>query len=277
MKTQNTFQENYEHILMSKNEKSFVAEGGILKTRKMNQQEEMWARNFEAYDRALLRSDIVTAKEIFQVIRGRAPTPQEVTKMNEQVQSAQRASFSKAKAQNAKNARKNRGLRKRSDAYDSSDWLKNPESYLDQETNDIVEKGVTSDPSDGIIDAIDQSKLKSHRSLEKLIEDAKLSKEAKELLEAKAQGFTYVATVYTFHGRQYMNLNYVLKSPNGQLWVQDQHDRLATMELYLKRETSDSFATHCEIFHPASEVQIWVFKAGAKSNIEGKAVQYEGV
>ena len=123
---------------------------------------------------------------------------------------------------------------------------------------------------------IDLAKSKG-RSLEKLIEDAKLSKEAQEVLKEKAQTFSYGATVYTFHGRQYMNLNYVLVAQDGTEWVQDQHGRLARLALYLKRETSDSFATHCEIYYPGQSAQIWIFEAAKRSNIEGKAIQWKAM
>lgn len=127
-------------------------------------------------------------------------------------------------------------------------------------------------PEDGMIEAIDHA-AKKNRSLEKLIEDAKLSKEAKELLEAKTQRFEYAATTYSKHANLILDMNFILRAPNGVLWVQDQHGRLQTMELYLKRRTSESVITHAEVSFPETVLQVWVFKPGAKSNIEGKAVK----
>jgi hypothetical protein len=190
------------------------------------------------------------------------------------------------------------GIRKpKSNMYDSSDYVRvmrgpvdedalgiepayNKEEVYDQAFGPILKEtnpdnvAVMVNPEDGMIDAIGLAKSKG-RSLEKLIEDAKLSKEAQELLLAKAQKLTYSAMVYTFHGRQYMNLNYIRIAPDGSEWVVDQHKRLVRLSLYLKRETSDSFATHCEIWRPgASKPEVWVFQAGHRSDVEGKAVCY---
>jgi hypothetical protein len=128
-------------------------------------------------------------------------------------------------------------------------------------------------PEDGMIEAIDLTRSK-HRSLEKLIEDAKLSKEAKTNLIELTQAFTYEAMTYTMHGNEYMNLNYVLRGVNGSLYVQDQHDRVQTLALYLKRHTEDSYATHANIYWPDGLRDVWVFQRGPRSNIEGKAVLY---
>jgi hypothetical protein len=135
------------------------------------------------------------------------------------------------------------------------------------------ETAVMINPEDGIIEAIDQARSKN-RSLEKLIEDAKLSKEAKEDLLARTQTMTYTGMTYTLHGTQFMNLNYVLQARNGQLYVQDQHDRIQTLALYLKRHTADSYATHAIVSYPSQPLQTWVFKAGHRSNVEGSAIQW---
>ena len=136
------------------------------------------------------------------------------------------------------------------------------------------EKGITLSPEDGYIAAIDAARVKGNRSLEKLIEDAKLSKEAKEDLLARTQTMTYTGMTYTLHGTQFMNLNYVLQARNGQLYVQDQHDRIQTLALYLKRHTADSYATHAIVSYPSQPLQTWVFKAGHRSNVEGSAIQW---
>jgi hypothetical protein len=130
-------------------------------------------------------------------------------------------------------------------------------------------------PEDGMIEAIDHA-AKKNRSLEKLVMDAKLSKEATELLNAKMQTMTYAATTYSKHANLILDMNFILKAPNGQLWVIDQHNRLQTMALYLKRRTSESIVTHAEVSYPGL-LQNWVFLKGKRSDIEGKAVQYEGV
>jgi len=133
---------------------------------------------------------------------------------------------------------------------------------------------MTVNPEDGLINAIDAARAKGNRSLEKLIEDAKLSKEAKEDLLARTQTMTYTGMTYTLHGTEFMNLNYVLQARNGQLYVQDQHDRIQTLALYLKRHTADSYATHAIVSYPSQPIQTWVFKAGHRSNVEGSAIQW---
>jgi len=136
------------------------------------------------------------------------------------------------------------------------------------------ETAVMINPEDGMIAAIDAARAKGNRSLEKLIEDAKLSKEAKEDLLARTQTMTYTGMTYTLHGTQFMNLNYILQARNGQLYVQDQHDRIQTLALYLKRHTADSYATHAIVSYPSQPIQTWVFKAGHRSNVEGSAIQW---
>ena len=137
------------------------------------------------------------------------------------------------------------------------------------------ETAVMLNPEDGMIEAIDHA-AKKNRSLEKLVLDAKLSKEAKELLDAKMQTMTYAATTYSKHANLILDMNFILKAPNGQLWVIDQHNRLQTMALYLKRRTSESIVTHAEVSYPGL-LQNWVFLKGKRSDIEGKAVQYEAL
>jgi hypothetical protein len=137
------------------------------------------------------------------------------------------------------------------------------------------ETAVMVNPEDGMIEAIDQARSKN-RSLEKLVMDAKLSKEAKELLAAKAQAMVYEATTYSKHANLILDMNFIYRAPNGQLWVTDQHGRLQTLALYLKRRTSESIVTHAEVSYP-SLLQNWVFQKGKRSDIEGKAVQYEAL
>jgi hypothetical protein len=158
--------------------------------------------------------------------------------------------------------------------YDVIDFKMNNGHKWDDNEGELVEQGVCIDPTEVLTEAINESQLKKC-SLERLVEDYKLSKIAKADLLERTQKMTYAATTYTFHGTQYMNLNYILKGVNGQLYVQDQHDRIQSMELYLKRQTSDSFATHAEVWYPGQPGTTWIFQPGPKSNIEGKAVQYE--
>lgn len=158
--------------------------------------------------------------------------------------------------------------------YGEIDFRMNNGYKWDDDEGELVEQGVCIDPTEVLTEAINESQVKKC-SLERLVEDYKLSKIAKADLLARTQKMTYEAMTYTFHGRQYMNLNYILKGVNGQLYVQDQHDRIQSLELYLTRHTNDSYATHAEVWYPGQAGQTWVYKAGAKSNIEGKAVQYE--
>lgn len=181
--------------------------------------------------------------------------------------------------------------------YDSSDYLRVKRGPVDQDDLGVepafnkeeiydlafgaIKKETSPDntavmlnPEDGMIEAIDHA-AKKNRSLEKLVMDAKLSKEATELLKAKMQTMTYAASTYSKHANLILDMNFVLKAPNGQLWVIDQHDRLQTLALYLKRRTSESIVTHAEVSYPGLLLQNWVFKRGARSDIEGKAVQYE--
>ena len=137
------------------------------------------------------------------------------------------------------------------------------------------ETAVMLNPEDGMIEAIDHAAKKA-RSLEKLIEDAKLSKEAKDALRAKTQGFVYAGSTYSKHANLILDMNYILKGQDGLLWVQDQHGRLQSLALYLKRRTSESIITHAETSYPEL-LEIWVFKRGPRSDIEGKAVKYETV
>ena len=296
---QSTFKENYEHVLMNEREKKFVAAGGELKVAKMNENEEAWARAFEELLYAEQRGKIHDAVDAFVKLTNRAPKEAEVAQINANIQMAisSNPTRAEAKAKDNKKRGMSRGIRApKSNMYDASDYVRvlrgvvneedlgveaacSKEEVYDQafgikkETNpDNV--SVMVNPEDGMIDAIDLAKSKG-RSLEKLIEDAKLSKEAKEVLKEKAQTFSYGATAYTFHGRQYMNLNYVLVAQDGTEWVQDQHGRLARLALYLKRETSDSFATHSEIYYPGQSAQIWIFEAAKRSNIEGTAKRWE--
>ena len=313
---QSTFKENYEHVLMNEREKKFVAAGGKLTVAKMNEDEEAWARAFEELLYAEQRGKIHDAVDAFVKLTSRAPKEAEVAKINANIQMAisSNPTRAEAKAKDNKKRGMSRGIRApKSSMYDASDYVRvmpgkvNKDdlgfeaAYSKDEITQVfesddghvehaklerfikVEAGLNPDetsvmvnPEDGMIDAIDLAKSKG-RSLEKLIEDAKLSKEAQEVLKEKAQTFSYGATVYTFHGRQYMNLNYVLVAQDGSEWVQDQHGRLARLALYLKRETSDSFATHCEIYYPDTPVQVWIFEAAKRSNIEGKAIQWKAM
>lgn len=240
----------------------------------------------EAVD-ALLGVDTVPTDKFVQDMRDRR-----IAAMNNNPQRAESMAITDGKRNTTNNKRNTQNV------YDSSDYVRVMRGPVDQDdlgselafTKDEVydiaygvkketnpdNTAVTVNPEDGIIEAIDQSRSKS-RSLEKLIEDAKLSKEAKENLLAITQKFEYAAMTYTFHGTQYMNLNYILKGANGLLYVQDQHDRIQSMELYLKRHTEDSFATHAEVYWPEGAKETWVYQKGPRSNIEGKAVKYEGV
>jgi hypothetical protein len=167
-----------------------------------------------------------------------------------------------------------KGLRKpKSNMYDRYDHKKDNGTTLDDDGVE-TERGIATNPEENLVEAINESQLKKC-SLERLVEDYKLSKIAKAELLARTQKMTYEAMTYTFHGTQYMNLNYILKGANGQLYVQDQHDRIQSMQLYLKRQTEDSFATHAEVWYPGRVGEAWVFQPGPKSNIEGKAVKYE--
>jgi len=136
------------------------------------------------------------------------------------------------------------------------------------------ETAVMLNPEDGIIEAIDFA-AKKNRSLEKLVMDAKLSKEALELLTAKLQQMTYAATTYSKHANLILDMNFIVRAPNGVLWVLDQHERLQTLALYLKRRTSESIISHAEVSFPGCPLQVWTYQLGARSNIEGKAVRHE--
>jgi hypothetical protein len=294
--------ENYENIKLTKQQierasdtSSKVQEG------KMTVAEQQWAESFEELLYAEQRGKIHDAVDAFEKLTGRAPRQAEIAKINANIQTAITSNPTRASKDDIHNKKRgqNQGIRApKSNMYDSSDYVRVMRGPVDQDDLGIepayskdevydqafkIEKETNPDnvavmvnPEDGMIEAIDQARSKS-RSLEKLIEDAKLSKEAKANLLSLAQKFSYKAMTYTMHGTQYMNLNYILVGADGQLYVQDQHDRIQTLALYLKRHTEDSFATHAEVYYPDGTKEIWIFQPGVRSNIEGKAVKYETV
>lgn len=267
---------------------------------RMTKEERDWLIAFEVSEYEAERGHISEAVDALLDL-GVVPNDQYVENMRERRETARRTNPQSAETMNAQDRKQNnyQGVRApKSNMYDSSDFVRVMRGPVDQDDLGIepayskdevydqafkIEKETNPDnvavmvnPEDGMIEAIDQARSKS-RSLEKLIEDAKLSKEAKANLLNMAQKFTYEAMTYTMHGTQYMNLNYILKGVNGVLMVQDQHDRIQTLELYLKRCTEDSFATHAEIYHPNGTKETWVYKKGPRANIEGKAVKYEAL
>lgn len=265
--------ENYAHILKTENDHKFEELGGVLKTRKMNDYEEAWVRSFEELERSIRRGRedlaIQTLKDLTMSEHSKTLHTQIIRECADKERANPLNAAAKLKAQ--RKYKGYLGVKKSTlNPYDPLDMQRDNGSILCEDGEEI-ERGITISPEDGILEAIDQAKSKN-RNLEKLIEDAKLSKEAKEDLAVRTQSFDYAAMLYVFHGRQYMSLNYILKTPNGKLWVQDQHERLCTLDLYLKRETNDSFATHCEVYFPAGTKQVWIHQAGKRSNIEGKAV-----
>lgn len=262
---QNTFSENYGHIKHI-----------------MTVQERNWARAFEKCERGIHLGHIEMVFDALGMMEGRylliceEESACKKLRLNEHIQSALRGNPTRAEA-NAKHNKKrgqNRGIRKpKSNMYEAYDWQRDNGKTLDDDGEE-VERGIATNPEENLAEAIHESQVRKC-SLERLVEDYKLSKIAKADLLARTQKMTYEAMTYTFHGTQYMNLNYVLKGVNGHLYVQDQHDRIQPLELYLKRSTEDSFATHAEVWYPGQPGETWIFQPGAKSNIEGKAVKYE--
>jgi hypothetical protein len=268
---------------------------------RMTKEEREWLIAFEVSEYEAERGHIVEAVDALINV-GVIPSDKYVQDMRERRDSAVKSNTQRAESDVIRRRRRQnyQGIRAPKDnMYDSSDYLRVKRGPVDEddlgvefaynkeEVYDLafgaVKKETSPDnvavmvnPEDGMIEAIDQARSKS-RSLEKLIEDAKLSKEAKANLLALAQKFSYKAMTYTMHGTQYMNLNYILVGADGQLYVQDQHDRIQTLALYLKRHTEDSFATHAEVYYPDGTKEIWIFQPGVRSNIEGKAVKYETV
>lgn len=278
----NAMYENYKEIKLSKDEMEImeVTPHRRLHKGKMTFAEQKWAEAFEELQYAEQRGKGAEAKQFFETLTGREPNEQDISKINANIQIAisSNPTRAEAKAKNDVKRGHNRNIRKRkSNMYGAIDFQMHKGFKWDEDEGEMVEQGICINPTDVMDEAIDEARSKN-RSLEKLIIDVKLSKEAKADLLAKTQLMTYEAMTYTFHGTQYMNLNYILRAPNGQLFVQDQHDRIQTLALYLKRHTADSFATHAEVYYPGlSKPEIWIFKPGHRSDVEGKAVQYEGV
>jgi hypothetical protein len=266
---------------------------------RMTKEERDWLIAFEVSEYEAERGHVSEAVDALIDV-GVVPSDKYVENMRERFQTARVTNPQRAETLSAYRAQaRSTESRNTHNVYDSSDYVRVKRGPVDEddlgvefafnkeEVYDLafgaVKKETNPDntavminPEDGMIEAIDQARSKS-RSLEKLIEDAKLSKEAKANLLALAQKFSYKAMTYTMHGTQYMNLNYILVGADGQLYVQDQHDRIQTLALYLKRHTEDSFATHAEVYYPDGTKEIWIFQPGARSNIEGKAVKYETV
>lgn len=264
--------------------------------KQMTAKEKEWLIAFETSEYEAERGHISEAVDALLEV-GVVPTDRYVNGLRDRWTTARKTNPKIAETAAVNENRRFKTKKNTQNNYDASDYVRvmrgpvdedalgiepayNKEEVYDQAFGPILKEtnpdnvAVMVNPEDGIIEAIDQAKSKG-RSLEKLIEDAKLSKEAQELLKEKAQTFSYGATAYTFHGRQYMNLNYVLVAQDGTEWVQDQHGRLARLALYLKRETSDSFATHSEIYYPGQSAQIWIFEAAKRYNIEGTAKRWE--
>lgn len=298
----NAMTENYGEIKLTKQqmEQSVHTPKAKVQPGKMTVEEQLWAEKFEEMLYAEQRGKIHDALDAFEILTNRQPTKAEIEKINANIQVAITSNPTRAEAQGKADIKRgrNQGIRNPKDnMYDSSDFVRVMRGPVDQDDLGIepayskdevydqafkIEKETNPDnvavmvnPEDGMIEAIDQARSKS-RSLEKLIEDAKLSKEAKAALIARTQGFVYAGTTYSKHANLILDMNFILKGQDGLLWVQDQHGRLQSLALYLKRRTSESIVTHAEASYPEL-LEIWVFKRGPRSDVEGKAVKYETV
>jgi hypothetical protein len=265
---------------------------------RMTKAEKDWLIAFEVSEYEAERGHISDAVDALINV-GTVPSDKYVEGMRERRNAAINENPQRAQSAVARESKRYKTNQKRTaNMYDSSDYvrvMRGPVdeddlgvefAYSKEEVYDLafgIKKETSPDnvavmvnPEDGMIEAIDQARSKS-RSLEKLIEDAKLSKEAKAALLAKTQGFTYAGTTYSKHANLILDMEYILRGQDGLLWVQDQHGRLQSLALYLKRRTSESIITHADASYPNQQLQIWVFKPGHRSDVEGKAVQYEGV
>ena len=273
---------------------------------RMTKEEKEWLIAFEVSEHEAERGHISDAVDALIDI-GVIPSDQYVQGMRER-RAADRIANPQTAETEAKIKRKARkgDARNTHNVYDSSDFVRVMRGVVDKDDLSYepptsksevfvqvngaegyvegykVEKETSPDnlavmlnPEDGMIEAIDHA-AKKNRSLEKLVMDAKLSKEATELLNAKMQTMIYAASTYSKHANLILDMNFIYRAPNGQLWVTDQHGRLQTLALYLKRRTSESIVTHAEVSYPGL-LQNWVFLKGKRSDIEGKAVQYEAL
>lgn len=283
-------QKRYDHFRAKENASKYHWD-------RMTKEEKEWLVAFEVSEYEAERGHIAEAVDALLNVRT-VPTDKYVNDLRDRWTTTRKTNPQIAEQATQNDEKRFKTRVPKLNSYDSSDYVRVMRGPVDHDDLGVefayskeeiydqafgVKKETSPDnlavmlnPEDGMIEAIDHA-AKKNRSLEKLVMDAKLSKEATELLKAKMQTMTYAASTYSKHANLILDMNFVLKAPNGQLWVIDQHDRLQTLALYLKRRTSESIVTHAEVSYPSLLLQNWVFKRGARSDIEGKAVQYEGV